>query len=158
MVAALALVAEDKAPGGIRERLRVGQAHGTQLRRPPQMDQSGGRRDAAELLARRVVAEGARVAVRRERARARDPCAAPPEPGDPIVLEPSGEAPQLGEGEWLVGAGGEVLTRRPDGSGTPRYRGRAMDRSSEDRSGRNREAEPAGRTGQASIPRDEHGS
>jgi hypothetical protein len=105
-------VAERETPGRVGERLRVGQAHGAELGRPPQVNQGGSRRLATHRLAARVVPERRRGSVGCERAIGGHPRSAPPEPGDPVLLEPRRHLPQVGEREWLVGPDGELLAHR----------------------------------------------
>ena len=122
VVAQVAVVAEREPAGRVVERLGVRQGQRRQPRRPPQVDERGGRLGRPDPLAARIVAKGTDVAVRLEPAIGPDPGRAPAEAGDPESLQPLGERPQLVEPERLRGPGDEVLThvrpmlaRRPPG-------------------------------------------
>ena len=66
VVAQVAVVAEREPAGRVVERLGVGQGQGRQLRWSPQVDERRGRLGRADLVATRVVAERADVAIRAE--------------------------------------------------------------------------------------------
>ena len=95
----LAAMGKDEAPRSVHERLGVGDALPGEARRAAEMDERGGGLGAAERLAGGVVAEGAGGPVGGQLPSGADPGSAPPEAGDPVVLEPLGEVPQVGEGE-----------------------------------------------------------
>jgi len=106
-------VAEAEATGRVIERLGVGQLERRELRRPAQVHERRGRRNASDpRLAGRIVAERAHVAMAVQPAVVAQPGRAPAEAGDPEPLEFRGERPQLVEPKWLGGPGDVVLTHR----------------------------------------------
>ncbi len=108
----IAVVAEGEPAARIGEGLGIGQLEGRELRGASQMDEEARRLDRAEVGDRRIVAEGADVAMAVEHPLARQPGNAPAEAGHPVPLEPVGEGPQLVEAERLGGSGDEVLAHR----------------------------------------------